>query len=305
MMNLNSVLAPIYWELIEPQEGRFDFALVDSIIYSARKYDLKLVPLWFGSWKNSMSCYAPMWVKSDQQRFPRSRTKDGQAMEILTPFSEENRNADSRAFAALMKHIRQVDEKEQTVIMVQVENEIGMIPDARDYCAQANASFAAPVPTELISYLYKNKETLVPEFLHMWEKTNYQTAGTFAQVFGQGLHTDELFMAWHFSRYTNYVAQAGKKEYPLPMYVNAALIRPGYQPGQYPSAGPLPHLLDIWRAGAPQIDFLAPDIYFTGFSEWCSKFDRSGNPLFIPEVGNEQSASNALYAFAQHKRHGV
>ncbi len=303
-MHLNSVLAPIYWELIEPEQGRFDFTLVDSIIYAARKFNLKIVPLWFGSWKNSMSCYAPLWIKSDQQRFPRSRTRDGQALEILTPFSEENRNADARAFAALMKHIRQVDEKEQTVIMVQVENEIGMIPDARDYCDLANQAFVSPIPPELISYLYKNKNALLAEFLQMWEKTNFQTSGTFEQVFGKGLHTDELFMAWHFSRYTNFVAQAGKKEYPLPMYVNAALIRPGYQPGQYPSAGPLPHLMDIWRAGAPQIDFIAPDIYFKNFSEWCAKFDRSGNPLFIPEVDNKQSAANAFYAFAQHNAMG-
>jgi beta-galactosidase GanA len=303
-MNLNTILCPVYWELIEPEEGEFDFALVDSVIHSARNYDLRLVLLWFGSWKNSMSCYAPYWVKTNQKRFPRARTRNGKAVEILTPFSDENRNADARAFAALMKHIRLVDEKEHTVIMVQVENEIGMIPDARDYSERANEFFAAQVPAELMSYLQKNKDSLIPEFHQIWEQIGFKSSGTWEQVFGKGLHTDEIFMAWHFARYTNYIAKAGKEAYPLPMYVNAALIRPNYKPGQYPSAGPLPHLIDVWRAGAPQIDFLAPDIYFKSFVEWCEKYDRSGNPLFIPEVGNNQSPANAFYAIAKHNAMG-
>lgn len=303
-MNLNTILCPVYWELVEPEEGQFDFALVDSVIHSAREYDLKLVLLWFGSWKNSMSCYAPYWVKTDQKRFPRARTREGKALEILTPFSDENRNADTRAFAALMKHIRSLDEIEQTVIMVQVENEIGMLVDARDYFDKANELFASQVPAELLSYLQKNRDSLISEFGEMWKQTGYKSSGTWEQVFGKGLHTDEIFMAWHFARYTNDVAKAGKEAYPLPMFVNAALIRPGYKPGQYPSAGPLPHLMDVWRAGAPHIDFLAPDIYFKSFVEWCEKYDRSGNPLFIPEVANNQSPANAFYAIARHNAMG-
>ena len=303
-LNLNTILCPVYWELIEPKEGAFDFALVDSVIHSARQYDLRLVFLWFGSWKNSMSCYAPQWVKIDQKRFPRARGANGRAQEILTPFSDENQKADTRAFAALMKRIRLVDEKEHTVIMVQVENEIGMIPDARDYCDEANQSFAGRVPAGLMQYLQRNRKTLIPEFYKIWERTDFQSSGTWEQVFGKGLQTDEIFMAWHFARYTNALAKAGKEAYPLPMYVNAALIRPNYKPGQYPSAGPLPHLMDVWRAAAPQIDFLAPDIYFKSFVEWCEKYDRSGNPLFIPEVGNDQSAANAFYAFARYDAMG-
>jgi hypothetical protein len=303
-LRLNTVLMPVYWELIEPQEGRFDFSLPDDLIDSARASGLKIVVLWFGSWKNSMSCYAPSWVKTNQERFPRSRTGDGKAVEILTPFSDENRNADSRAFAELMKHLRAIDGEKNTVVMVQVENEIGMIPEARDHCAQAEEAFARQVPTELLAYIQKNKDSLSEELRRAWAGTGMKTSGTWEEVFGRGVATDEIFMAWRFARYSDDVAQAGKKEYPLPMYVNAALIRPNYRPGQYPSAGPLPHLLDVWRAAAPNIDFLAPDIYFPDFAGWLGKYDRGGNAVFVPEVDRRQSVTNAFYAFARHNAMG-
>jgi hypothetical protein len=305
-MHLNTLLVPVYWEIIEPKEGEFNFTLVDSIITSARQYNIKLVFLWFGTWKNSMSCYVPIWVKTDEERFPRAREKNGNAEEILTAFNISNRNTDAHAFATLMKHIRTIDEQEQTVVMVQVENEIGMIPDARDYCKSADESFKAPVPEEFINYLEKNKDELNSYLYNLWKKNGFKTKGNWEDIFGNGLSTDEVFMAWHYARYVNYVALAGKKEYPLPMYVNAALIRPGYKPGQYPSAGPLPHIMDIWKAGAPLLDFLAPDIYFKNFEEWIAKFyvpaGKTGqiyNPLFIPEAKNDQSVANAFYAIAQ------
>ncbi|MBV9926768.1 MAG: DUF5597 domain-containing protein [Acidobacteria bacterium] len=300
-LKLNTVVIPVYWELVEPAEGKFDFELVDGLLAAARQHGLKLVPLWFATWKNSMSTYVPAWVKRDQKRFPRSQDREGRGIEILSAFSKENVEADARAFAALMRHLREVDGREQTVIMVQVENEIGMIPDSRDRSPVAEKLFGGPVPSELLSYLEKNKETLTPELRAAWGAAGWKTRGSWEEVFGRGPATDELFMAWHFARFTDRVAAAGKAEYKLPMYVNAALIRPGYQPGQYPSAGPLPHLLDVWRAGAPQIDFLSPDIYFPNFIEWAGKYRRSGNPLFIPEVQLGQlNAVQALYAFGQH-----
>jgi beta-galactosidase GanA len=179
-----------------------------------------------------------------------------------------------------------------------------MIPEARDHSDLAEQAFAGQVPPELLAYFQKNRESLTEEVSRAWSRSGMKTSGTWEQVFGQGLLTDEIFMAWHFARYANGVAQAGKKEYPLPMYVNAALIRPNYTPGQYPSAGPLPHLMDVWRAAAPQIDFLSPDIYFTSFAEWLGKYDRGGNAVFVPEVDRRQSVTNAFYAFGRHNAMG-
>jgi len=296
-MHLNTVLTPVSWELLEPEEGRFDFTLVDGLIQGARQNHMHLVFLWFGSWKNSMSSYTPVWVKTNLLRFPRAATKDGKGLEILSPFSDANRDADACAFAALMRHVREVDGRKHTVIMIQVENEIGMIPEARDYSARANELFSQPAPRELMNYLEQHKDALTPELRKAWEDAGCKTSGTWEEVFGPGLGTDEIFMAWHFARCTGTVAAAGKAEYPLPMYVNAALIRPNYKPGQYPSAGPLPHLMDLWRAGAPQIDFLSPDIYFANFAEWCEKYHCSGGPLFIPEA--KPDAANLFYAIGQ------
>lgn len=301
-LHLNTLLAPVSWELIEPVEGQFDFASVDGLLSQARANKMRLVLLWFGAWKNSMSSYVPGWVKRDQARFPRSQLPNGSGMEILSPFSSSNRDADARAFAALMTHLRQTDSRQQTVVMVQVENEIGMIPQARDYSDAANKAFDGPVPNSLLEYLAGHKQQLASSLRERWHAQGDRTEGTWEQVFGRGSATEELFMAWHFAVYVEAVAAAGKQAYPLPMFVNAALIRPGRQPGEYPSAGPLPHLFDLWRAGAPSIDFLAPDIYFPNFVEWARAYAVPGNPLFIPETGRAPLATpaNSFYAIGAH-----
>ena len=303
-MNLNTVLAAISWAQLEPAEGKFDYSLVEGLIRDARSHGLHLVLLWFGSWKNTWSSYAPDWVKRDFERFPRAQLRNGTGTERLTPLNNTNRDADARAFAALMRRIREVDGDAHTVIMVQVENEVGMIPDARDYSPAANEVYALPVPKELMDYLQRHKDELAGGFRARWLAAGAKTSGNWETVFGPGPETEDLFMAWQYARYIGKVAEAGKAEYPLPMYTNAALVRPNYAPGQYNSGGPLPHSADIWRAGGPQLDFLAPDIYFN-FPEWCAKYDRPGNPLFIPEANyGSDAAANVFFAVGQHNALG-
>jgi len=303
-LNLNTIVAPVYWDVIEPEEGHFDFSSVDGLIRDAHANGMHLVLLWFGTWKNSMSCYVPGWVKQDTQRFPRVLDPQGLPMEILSPYSAENLKTDARAFAGLMRHLRQSD-THHTVVLMQVENEIGMLEDARDHSAEADRLWALPVPPTLMRALQAHRDTLAPALRALWLQAGGKSGGSWAQVFGDSPDAEEVFMAWNFARYTDQVAAAGKAEYPLPMYVNAALIRPAYRPGQYPSAGPLPHLMDIWRAAAPSIDFLSPDIYFPNFAEWTGKFARDGNPLFIPEsLRSNDAAVNGLYAYAEHDAMG-
>ena len=300
-MNLNTVIAPVYWELMEPVEGKFDFSLADSLIRNARLFNMKLVLLWFGAWKNSMSCYAPGWVKTNTTRFPRILDKAGNPHEIITPFNKNNLEADKKAFAKLMQHIKEVDSEEHTVIIVQVENEIGMLPDARTYDESANKAFNSTVPRQLLDYLVKNKNNLLPEIKSIWESNGYKTSGSWEEILGKSLATDEIFMAWHYATFANELATAGKSVYSLPMFVNAALNRPGAKPGQYPSAGPLPHVMDIWKAAAPAVDFLAPDFYNPDFKHWCDLYTRAGDPLFIPEHRFEKGIdAKAFFAFGNY-----
>jgi beta-galactosidase GanA len=297
-MNLNTVMLPVYWDLIEPEEGKFDFTLVKGAIDRARARDLRLVFLWFGTWKNSMSCYAPSWVKRDTARFERAKSSAGEALEIISPESAAANAADARAFAALMRWTSQYDAHERTVVMVQVENEVGMIPEPRDHSEKSEQAYRSEVPDKLLSLLAMGE--LGPEVGALWKKAGRKSRGTWSEVFGAGPEGEEILTAWQLSRYVEKVAAAGKREYPLPMIANAALVRPGYQPGQYPSAGPLPHLLEVWRAGAPSLDMICPDIYFPNFMEWCGRYVRNNNPLFIPEMAPSLRATgNVVYAVAQ------
>jgi hypothetical protein len=300
-LNVNTVLAPISWELFEPQEGVFDYTLVDGLIVQARRRDMKLVLLWFASWKNGVSSYAPAWIKRDTTRFPRCKGSSNQnTKNVLSPLGEATMRADAAAFRALMRRVREIDGDRTTVIMVQIENEVGIKPEPRDLSPAADRAFSSPVPAALTAYLTRRKETLIPELRAHWARAGFRTAGTWTEVFGTGLHTDEIFSAWHYARYMNAVAEAGKAAYPLPMYVNAWLRGPGAKPGDYPSGGPLAHVMDIWRAAAPSIDFVAPDIYLPDFKGICAEYTQSGNPLMIPEARTDDAAvARAFWAVAE------
>lgn len=304
-MNLNTVLVPVAWETIEPEEGRFNFSNVDGLLKGARENDLRLVILWFGAWKNTYSSYVPAWVKRDQERFPRVQTSDGRGTERLSPFSPTSRDADARAFAQLMRHIRQIDGNQHTVLMVQVENEVGVIPESRDHSPPAQAAFQAQVPAELMQRLSERRTMLHPELRTAWEATGARTTGTWQEVFGNTSMTDSLFMSWAYATFIEKVTAAGKAEHTLPMFTNAALIRPNYEPGQYNSGGPLPFAIDVYKAGAPSLDFLAPDIYFEDYVNWASQYTRRENPLFVPEArGGAAGAANALYSYGTLKAIG-
>jgi hypothetical protein len=325
--NLNCVLAAVHWAQLEPVEGQYEFALVDGLIQEARRNNLKLVFLWFGSWKNGLSSYVPYWVKQDYKRFPRIQTKGGKTLELLSALGDATRDADARAFRALMRHIKEVDGQRHTVVMIQVENEVGALRDSRDRSAPANRTFAGAVPRELMSYLQQHKDTLIPELREVWAANGSKTSGTWEEVFGPGkpdsvdmpiqttsppmspeehdkswrqLHwpVDEIFMAWNYARFVGKVIEEGKAEYNIPMFVNAWLQQPNHAwPGSYPSGGPLPQVHDIWRAGAPAADAFAPDLYLEYFDQVAERFTRNGNPLVIPETS--ANAANVMSAFGK------
>ncbi|MNK36371.1 Beta-galactosidase [compost metagenome] len=300
-MQLNTVLVPAYWDLIEAGEGKYDFSLIDKSIEQARKNDLKVVFLWFGSYKNSMSCYAPLWFKKDYKKYPRAYSKGGKPLEIASSFSDNVLKADNKAFSELMKHIASVDKTQGTVIMVQVENEIGMLEGARDHSKEANKIFNAQVPENLIKFLNINKKDLHPSLLEKWGKQGFKTKGNWEEIFGADLYTDELFTAYSYGLYIEKLAKTSRSIYNLPLYVNAAMNSRNRQPGEYPAGGPLAHLIDIWHASAPTIDILAPDLYDGDFASWSAKYRLHNNPLFVPEIKMTQNNGvQAFYAFGEH-----
>jgi hypothetical protein len=273
----NTVEFPVPWKLIEPKEGEFDFASVDQIVRDIRGHGLRAIVLWFGSWKGDETAYLPNWITSNAARFPRAVDETGKASNSLSPHGEATLAADRKAFAALLKHIREIDEKDRTVILVQVENEPGIVGPARDHSAGANKLFNGPVPAEFAAALKKQP-------------------GTWTQAFGPQF-AEEAFTTYYMARYINSVAQAGKAAYPLPMYENVWMGGAGTndrfydfdRPGDsYPSGGGQSHTLDLWKAAAPAVDLIAPDIYHRSaviYRTILSRYSRRDNPLLIVETG--------------------
>jgi hypothetical protein len=275
-MQVNTVEAPVYWEQLEPQQGKFDFASVDMLLAGAREHKLHLVLLWFGTWKNGQAHYVPEWVKSDLQKYPREISAYGKVLDVLSPHSANNLDADKSAFAALMRHVKEADATQHTVLMIQVENESGAIGTVRDHSAAGQKEFDGPVPPTLTAALHLSN-------------------GTWKEIFGAD--ADERFAAYSTSRYINEVAAAGKAQYDIPMYCNVWLTYPVHalenrdhgSPGQeYPSGGPQQGNIAIWKATAPAIDILAPDYYsddMAFYRDVIAAYSRKDNPLLVPETG--------------------
>jgi hypothetical protein len=300
-MHLNTVLTGISWAQFEPDEGKFDYAMVDDLLAGAREQNLKVIFVWFGSWKNGLSSFAPAWVKMNQKRFPRVQLGSGRSIEVLSTLSENNRKADSDAYRALMRHLREVDAEKHTVVMMQIENEVGVLGDSRDRSAAADEAFDKAVPKQLIDFMQLHKATLRPELKKIWEANGAKTGGSWEEVFGGGASGDEIFMAWNYALYMNQVTKAGKAEYSVPVFTNTWIVQPEDRgPGDYPSGCPEPHVLDIWSAGGPDIDIHGPDIYLPNFKEWVALFHQNGNTLFVPESrGDASGVANAFYAIGQ------
>ena len=291
LMHANTLEVPIYWEQIEIQRGKFDFSIVDTLLTQARRHKIRLVLLWFATWKNGSNHYMPEWMKVEATKYPNITGKNGQPVDSPSPHIKATLDADINAFSAVMRYLKKAD-PQHTVIMMQVENESGSWGSVRDYSATAQKLFDEPVPAELL-------KTEVLKALNIPEGS----AGTWAKVFGD--RADEYFQAWSIARFVGQVAAAGKKEYPLPMYVNAALRDPLTNPfaTNYESGGPTDNVIPVWKAAAPAIDLLAPDIYLSG-SERILKvielYDRPDNALFVPEAGLSPDKARYLYDVIAH-----
>lgn len=316
-MNINTLLGAVTWEAIEPVEGAFTFSELDQVVLDARSHDLHLVLLWFGSFKNALSTYAPAWVKRDVKRFPRVHVSEAGAVlrteELLSPFNRRAWEADARAFAALMRHLREVDAEYGTVVMVQVENETGLLGDSRDRSKIADKLFKEPVPQDIIQHLQARSGSLHPEFRKRFPSFQRLVAGTatWEEAFGKGIDADEMFMANAFSRYVGKVAEAGKKEYPIPLYTNVWLnfddpsqldlqglpttVGGGATAGVYPSGGAIGRTMDLWKFNAPALDFISPDLYFHDYEEVCRQYTHQDQPLFIPEQRRDEKGMRRVW----------
>jgi hypothetical protein len=281
-LNVNTVEAPIYWEQFEPEQGHYDYSVMDTLIARARQHHVRLVILWFGTWKNGSQHYMPEWMKLDPERYSHVIDKNGNAADSPSPFADASLEADKTAFTAFMRHLKAAD-PERTVIMIQVENETGTWGSLRDYSPAAKKVFEAPVPPEVLSAMGAKSASPSP---------------TWQEAFGSEAEVN--FHAWAVAKYVGQVAAAGKTAYPLPMYVNAALrdpLKPG-APGSYESGGPTDNVLPIWKVTAPAIDILAPDIYQNNpvaYLKELELYHRDDNALFIPETGG---AANARFLFS-------
>ena len=297
-MHINTLLVNISWQQFEPTEGQFDYALIDYLIRKADSNGLRLVILWFGSWKNGESSYAPLWVLRDTASYPRVVTNTGVATGTLSVFGQRTLAADRRAYVNLSKRIRERD-KSNRVIMMQVQNEVGILGSDFDYSKHGASALNAPVPPRLISHMLSSERRLRPELFNAWLSAGRKQSGSWLEVFGDSIAAREFALAWAYASYINEIAEAGRHELNVPTFVNAWIVQNEKErPGEYPAGGPVSRVMDIYKVAAPAIDLMAPDIYLSDFKGIVGAYQREGNPLFIPE--STFDPGRAFYAIGQH-----
>lgn len=304
-LGMNTAAVPVYWETLEPEEGRFCFEQVDMIVKLARERSLKVILLWFGTWKNGASHYVPGWMKAAIERYPMSLDGSGQRTAALSPHGALTQEKDIEAFRRLLEHLKETD-REGTVLAVQVENEPGLLGTPRDFSPEGRKRFAEAVPDAVISWLEQCKTGRVYD---CYCKNGRQKGKSWAETFG--FDAAEIFTAYYVAQYTDAVAAAGKKIYSIPMYVNVWVREIGTRLAgiDFPSGGATSLTLDIWKRFAPHIDCICPDMYFDDFRTYdtlCSIYHRNDNVLYIPESRADScNGRHLLSALEKHRLSGI
>jgi hypothetical protein len=270
-LGANTAALPLYWREVEPVPNHYDFSMLDERLRQAKANGLRVILLWFATWKNACAFYAPDYIRDDPSTYPRALDHTGRQMVSLCPSAATTWQRDRAALTAVMGHLRDVDDA-HTVIMVQVENEPGILGSDRCYCPTCTARFT----------------------VDKWEEK-------------WGTHAAEAFSAASIAQYIDHLAAEAKAIYPLPLYVNVALPPAvGGIPGQYFSGGAVPEMLDLFREHLHHIDLVAPDIYTPGYRDFrrlCQIYSAKGNPLYIAEHSTTpqgRAERNVFYAIGQY-----
>lgn len=272
-LNLNTVIATVTWEQVEPVEGKFDFSLVDTLINNAQSHDMKLVLIWFGTFKNPFMTYAPSWVKTQPKRFPRALDEDGNSLESLSVFDDHILKADTKAYCKFLAYLKEKDTR-HTVVMIQVENEPGLRGSKRDFSDAANKVWQ------------KNASQWIAD---------YKRSHPHADI----VNLDEqVFTAHGYANFLQKLADAGKKVYPLPTFINASVFGKNTHGVSLGNGCSIPEFFDIYRKTCSSIDVLTPNAYMQELDYLCAQYHRKGNALLIPE--STTKGARALYAFGEH-----